>query len=297
MLVLVGSQRNSESMLTESTQFAKLPPANFLFGSTETMRSIRANLELTQAADFPLLIEGESGTGKELVARHLHMHFGGIDQTFVRVSCGAISPGLFERGMSGTEGSHTWRLGQHFTSIGLEAGGALFLDEIADLDLGLQEKLLALFKSGAFTGGELRVSSEGARIVCASSVGLDEAAECGRILRDLADCFKSRVRLLPLRERKQDIPELCDYLAEEYARKIGRPVPKLNPCVLEAFQKWSWPGNIRELENWIARIVIFGTEEAVGLGFMRQIGSVPTTRRHRGIGGRQGRPSRRHQRA
>lgn len=284
-------------MLPEPAQFAKLPPPDLLFGSTEIMRDIRVNLERAQPVDFPLLVEGESGTGKELVARHLHKHSGKADRAFVRVSCGVLAPDRLERGVPDTGQPITFRLDQHFKSMGLATGGTLFLDEIADLDLGLQEELEEILRESKSANVEARMSARGISIICSSSVGLDEAAECGRISSDLAKCFQNRVRLLPLRERKQDIPALCDYLAGKYARSIGRPAPKLIPLVLEAFEKWSWPGNIRELENWIARIVIFGTEEAFGLEFLRQIGSDPMVRRHRAIKGRPGRPGRRHLRA
>ena len=88
---------------------------------------------------------------------------------------------------------------------------------------------------------------------------------------ELLGCFAHRVRLLPLRERKQDIPQLCDYLLEKFARDFGCPVPHLSSEALEVFLQWKWPGNVRELENWIARIVIFGVEEVVGLEFSRQL--------------------------
>jgi len=152
-------------------------------------------------------------------------------------------------------------------SVGLAAGGTLFLDQIGDMDLALQEKVLQAFKPDGRQEGLLD-----ARVVCASTadpkISVAEGGASGR----LAGGLVHRVRLLPLRDRKMDLPRLCEYLAEKFARNFGRPTPRLSQYVLETLEQWSWPGNIRELENWIARIVIFGTDEAIGLEFRRQTG-------------------------
>ena len=150
-------------------------------------------------------------------------------------------------------------------SVVLAANGTLFLDEIAEMDLALQQKVANALKASrrGRTGDPLN-----ARIVCSSSGNLKGAILEGGA--GLSSHFGHRVRLLPLRERKQDIPQLCEYLVDKFARNFGRTAPRLKPQVLEAFQQWNWPGNIRELENWIARIVIFGTEEAMGHEFRRQ---------------------------
>ena len=109
------------------------------------------------------------------------------------------------------------------------------------------------------------------RFVCSTSINLEAGLRSPNFQGELLGCFAHRVRLLPLRERKQDIPQLCDYLLEKFARDFGRPVPHLSSEALDVFQQWKWPGNVRELENWIARIVIFGAEEVVGLEFSRQL--------------------------
>ena len=111
-----------------------------------------------------------------------------------------------------------------------------------------------------------------ARFVCATSSYLN--AGLGSFLVELLGNFAHhRLRLLPLRERREDIPQLCEYLLEKFASDFGRPVPHLSSHAVEAFQQWKWPGNIRELENWIARIVIFGAEEVLGLEFRRRLPS------------------------
>ena len=120
--------------------------------------------------------------------------------------------------------------------------------------------------------------------MCASTIDLN-LDPSGRALKGLASGFGHHLRLPTLRERKQDIPKLCECLIEKFARNMGRSAPALSPYVLDAFQRWDWPGNIRELENWLARIVIFGTEEAVGLEFMRQmgVGAQVMSRGHRAV--------------
>jgi DNA-binding NtrC family response regulator len=147
-----------------------------------------------------------------------------------------------------------------------ELAGTLFLDEIGELDSALQRSV------GRALNPEKSSNPANARIVCASSTDMKGAVGDKRVCESLSSHFRYRVRLVPLRERKQDIPRLCEYLAEKFARSLGRPTPRLNAFVLESLQQWSWPGNIRELENWIARIVVFGTEEAISLDFRRQVG-------------------------
>ncbi len=161
-------------------------------------------------------------------------------------------------------------------SIGLASGGTLFLDEITIWSCSLQQKLTRTLESGRYRridGGEdLAVN---ARFVCATSFDLKAGLQKSHFSEELLGCFAHhRVRLLPLRERREDIPRLCEYLLGKFARDFGRPVPHLSSHVLEAFQQWKWPGNIRELENWIARIVIFGAEEVIGLEFSRQMAAV-----------------------
>ena len=241
----------------DSARLSQLPLAESIFGSTSGMHEVRKILEGALEDDLPVLIEGESGTGKEVVARYLHVQSERAGGPFVRVNCGAISSRLLDGEMFGQDSAASG-------SVVLAANGTLFLDEIAEMDAALQHKVAHALKTGQVRNG----SSVNARIVCATSVDLTGAISGAS--PDLSSHFEHRVRLLPLRERKQDIPQLCEYLVEKFARNFGRTAPRLKPQVLDAFQQWNWPGNIRELENWIARIVIFGTEETMGNEFRRQ---------------------------
>jgi DNA-binding NtrC family response regulator len=126
--------------------------------------------------------------------------------------------------------------------------------------------------------------------VGATNIDLEAAMRSQTFVDELLGCFANhRLRLIPLRDRREDIPELCDYLLGKFARTFGRPVPKLSSYALEAFRQWKWPGNVRELENWIARIVIFGAEDVMGLEFRRQLGAVDGSSSHRGSNMRVGR--------
>lgn len=289
MLVLLALQ-DRDSMASEGIESSNLPTPDFLFGSTAAMQELRMQLEQAEAARSPLFIEGENGTGKELLARYLHMRWGRSSGAFVRVNCGAMPAQVLEMEMFGSEKpSLQEQQESHSTSIGLAAGGTLFLDEITDMDPSVQRMLARVLEPVNRPTSGARDWDLNAGIICASIVGFEEALKSERLSREMAECFRLRVRLLPLRERKQDIPKLCQYLAAKLARSFGRPIPVLKPYVLSAFEQWSWPGNIRELENWIARIVIFGTEEAIGLEFMRQIGARTASYPHRSFHGAIGR--------
>ncbi len=240
------------------------------------MQEARERLEAALQDDLPVLIEGESGTGKELVARYLHLRSDRAVGPFVRVNCGAIPARLMEpealmKGWSGDPQADATR-------------GTVFLDGIAEMDFALRQRMIPALKPGKPGEPGRRFD---ARIVCASSVVADRERvrerAGGRDMSAWASDFKHRVRLLPLRERKADLPALCGYLLENCARNFGRPIPQLSAAVLEEFERRKWPGNVRELENWIARIVVFGTEEAVRMEFKRHMGTgggLDVMRRH-----------------
>jgi len=268
---------------TAHTPRIDLPGAEYIFGTTTGMRGIRKDVERALHDDLPVLIEGESGTGKEVIGRFLHRESKRRLGPFIKVNCGAVSASVLDGEMFGSEvGAAGHALEGKSGSIEMASGGVLFLDEIGALDRALLQKLMRIFELGYYRriGGKEDLLAR-ARLVCATSS--DSEADGRKFPASLLDSFVHRVRLLPLRERKEDIPQLCEYLLEKFARAFGRPVPHLSGYVLEAFQLWKWPGNIRELENWIARIVIFGTEEAIGLEFNRQLEAfvTPAPRQHR----------------
>lgn len=237
------------------------------------MREIRERIEGALHDDLPVLIEGESGTGKEVVGRFLHKNSGRGEGPFLKLNCAATSASLLEGEMYGYEKSAVGAPRAGSGSSGLASVGTLFLDEIGDMDLKVQEKLAETLKTGFYRGQDGKVDLPvNARLICATSIDLEDGLRNRTFLGNLLGFFgHHRICLIPLRERKEDIPQLCEYLLGKFARDFGRPVPRISSEALDAFRQWKWPGNIRELENWIARIVIFGADEVIGLQFSRQL--------------------------
>ncbi len=271
-MILQGHRCNRTLMPADAAQSVQreLPNSEFIFGNTAGMRKVREEIERAFYDDFPMLIEGESGTGKEVIGRFLHTGSIRGKGPFLKLNCAATSPDLLGGEIFGYEHREVMDVRPASRgSVGLASGGTLFLDEIGDMDSALLQKLMLTLQSGTYLplGGSEDLTVN-ARFVCASSIDLGT-----RLLNRGYDekLFQHRVRLLPLRERKEDIPQLCEYLLDRFARDFGRPVPRLSSNAVEAFQRWKWPGNIRELANWIARIVIFGAEEVIGLEFSRQL--------------------------
>ncbi|MGA8087995.1 MAG: sigma 54-interacting transcriptional regulator [Terracidiphilus sp.] len=260
--------------ITAQADRLELPTAEFIFGSTAGMDKVREEIERAFCDDFPVLIEGESGTGKEVIGRFLHTGSIRGNGPFLKLNCAAVPPDLLGAEMFGWE--QRGAVDARLTAVGsvrMASGGTLFLDEIGDMDSALLEKLMQTLESGNYRrpGGNEDLTAN-ARFVCASGIDPEtglKSRTCVEKLLGLSNLH--RVRLLPLRERKEDIPQLCEYLLGRFARNFGRSVPRLSSNALDAFQRWKWPGNIRELENWIARIVIFGAEDVIGPEFSRQL--------------------------
>ena len=274
-----------ESMIAETVQtspFMEQPDPGLIFGSTPGMHEVRCTLERALEDGLPVLIEGESGTGKEVIGRFLHRYSARRDGPFVKVNCGAMPVRQLESEIFG-HGTGIFEAEETKSAIGTASNGTLFFDEIGEADVDLQQRLIRTFQASRSEiqrgAGQKEVS---ARFVCASTIDLNSKGRDNALLSELMRCFGYRVRLLPLRDRRGDLPQLCAYLAKRFARNFGRPVPHLDPAVLEAFGQWNWPGNIRELENWIARIVVFGTEEAILAGARQRGNKVDgASRRHR----------------
>ena len=264
-------------MSLESTH-PRLPGRELIFGSSAGMLAVREVVNKAIHDDLPLLIEGESGSGKEMISRFVHSHSVRKGATFLKLNCAASTALVMESVLYGNGGAPSSVHTRSEDSPGLISGGTLFLDEIGELDQNLQQKLAETMASGHYRSAEGRhFERVNARLMSSSTTGPQSEMEshglAGSGLKSLAH---HHLRLVPLRERKEDIPSLCEYLLAKFAREFGRSVPQLSSDVLEAFHLWEWPGNIRELENWIARIVIFGAEEAIGLQFKSQNHSLIT---------------------
>jgi two-component system response regulator AtoC len=238
-----------------------------IIGESRAIRELLHTVELVAPAPSTVQITGESGTGKELVARALHTASPRADQPFVAVNCAALPGELIESELFGYDkGAFT---GAHQTRPGKfeEAGeGTLFLDEVGEMPLAMQVKLLRALQEREFTRlGSHRAIPLKARLVTATNRDLQADAEAGRFREDLY--YRLNViplHLPPLRERVEDIPVLARHFLGQVAAQLGRPTPTLSPEALSALQAYPWPGNIRELENLIERTVVMGRSERIG---------------------------------
>jgi two-component system response regulator AtoC len=248
-----------------STHPIDLPPDHIYFGPSETMQSVRQRVERAAALNVPILILGESGTGKEVLARFVHNRSPWSGGPFVKVNCPAIPGTLLESELFGFEkgaftGAHAAKPGR----IEMAEGGTLFLDEIAELDASLQAKLLHVLQDGHFTriGDHLERRMD-ARVICATNRVLQDEIQKGGFRSDLFYRINViSVTLPPLRDRREDVPYLAEYLRQVFNRRFQREAPKLSKETLHALQQQDWPGNVRELENCVARYVVLGSEEA-----------------------------------
>jgi two-component system response regulator AtoC len=242
-----------------------LPPDDILFGRSAAMREVRQRAQKICGSNIPVLVVGDGGTGKEVLARWIHKRSPACNGQFVKVNCAAIPGTLLESELFGYEkgaftGAHKSKPGR----VELAHKGTLFLDEIADLDLGLQSKLLQFLHDGHFSriGGETERAVE-TRLICATSKDLEHEIDSGRFRSDLYYRINVvQVRLPRLRERRKDIAVLAEYFRRQYETQFAQESAPLDPQMLNYLGNLDWPGNLRELSNGIARYVLFGPEES-----------------------------------
>lgn len=246
--------------------FSDLPPESVIFGRSEQMRRLQQKAVRVATTDVPILIQGESGTGKEVLARFIHQLSPWRNGPFVKVSCAAIPGTLLESELFGYQkGAFT---GAYNSKPGwgeLANHGTLLLDEMGELDTALQGKLLQLLQDGQFSriGGQEDRRVE-ARIICATNRRLGEEIAAGTFRQDLF--YRINVitmELPPLRQRSEDIPILAEYLLHYYNERFHKNALPLSKERQQLLTHRRWVGNIRELENAIARYVILGSEEVL----------------------------------
>jgi len=216
-------------------------------------RQLRDDVDRLARLPIALLIRGESGTGKELLARHIHRESerGGL---FVAVSCSAISTTAADAELFGyAAGAHAAALSSRAGWFGSADGGTLYLDEIGDLPLSLQSKLLTALETGeAWRVGATRATPVDVRLVAATSIDLSQAVAAGKFNERLYHYLSDgRVDLLPLRERIGDILPLAEYFLGVYAQRLSLPLPQIGLAAQRLLETHAWPGNTRELENVI----------------------------------------------
>jgi formate hydrogenlyase transcriptional activator len=230
-----------------------------IVGESTSLRSILKQVETVAPTDSTVLITGETGTGKELIARAIHNLSPRRERTFVKVNCAAIPTGLLESELFGHErGAFTGAISQRIGRFELAHGGTIFLDEIGDIPLELQPKLLRVLQEQEFERlGGTQTIRVNVRLVAATNRNLEEMVAARSFRTDLF--YRLRVFPLlmpPLRDRQEDIPALVRYFVEKYARRMNRGVETIPAETLDLLVRYAWPGNIRELENLIERAVI-----------------------------------------
>lgn len=237
-----------------------------IIGKSKKMTAIYDLIEKIADSDSTVLISGESGTGKEVAARAIHFNSRRKEQPFVSVNCGALPENLLESELFGhVRGSFTGAIANKKGMFEVAAKGTIFLDEIGELSLFTQVKLLRTLQ-------ELRIRRVGgteeiivdARIIAATNQDLKQRLEEGKFREDLF--YRLNVisfEMPPLRERKADIPLLVSHFLEKYCAKMGRRLKRVAPEVINIFENYSWPGNVRELENVIERVVTIEERETI----------------------------------
>jgi len=239
----------------------------FLFwGDSPEMRTIASVIEQVSDSDVTVLIRGESGVGKELVARAIHERSSRKGRPFVKVNCAALPAELLESELFGHEkGAFTGAAATRIGKFEQADTGTIFLDEIGEMKAALQAKLLHVLQDGQFTKlGSNKAINVDVRVVAATNRDLEAMMARGEFREDLYYRLKViEVTVPPLRERRSEIQHLSGFFMDRYARRYNRPVRELTPELQQLFQTYEWPGNIRELENMIKRIVILQDEQLV----------------------------------
>src|SRR5713101_1779687 len=243
-----------------------LPPEEIIFGRSVAMISIRQKVQKVLATDVPILIQGENGTGKGLLAQYIHSRSALCSGAFVKVNCAAIPGALLESELFGYEkgsftDAHTSKPGY----VEMAHRGTLFLDEIADLDLSLQAKVLQFLQDGHFSRiGDKQERQAETRVICATNRDLQTEIEAGRFRHDLFYRINViSINLPSLRERREDVALLASYFLSQLNARFERSAPPFPAENIDNLASREWRGNIRELENVVARYAILGSLDTV----------------------------------
>jgi len=254
---------NLESRLRRRARFDRI------IGQSDAMRQVFSLLERVVTNDITVMITGESGTGKELVAQAVHYQSGRKDQPFVSVNCAAIPENLLESELFGHEkGSFTGAIGTHIGKFEAANGGTIFLDEIGDMPIALQSKMLRVLQEREVTrvGGKKPIHID-IRIIAATNRDLAKDVEAKLFREDLF--FRLNVlpiHIPPLRKRRSDIPILVEHLVSVHNPRLARNIMGATPEAMEALMNFSWPGNVRELENVIQRAMVMASGTLIEIG-------------------------------
>jgi two-component system response regulator AtoC len=256
----------SQEVATLREQLKEQSKYTMLFGNSERMAEVRDLIRRVSDTDVTVLIRGESGTGKELVARALHEQSLRKDNSFVKVNCAALPAELLESELFGFEkGAFTGAIQHKPGKFEFANHGTMFLDEIGEMSFPLQAKLLQVLQDGEFSrlGGKADVQVD-VRVIAATNRDLETAVAEGQFREDLY--FRLNVvtiNLPPLRERREEIPILTDYFLKKYSVQYNKPAGAVSADLAAAFMNYDWPGNVRQLENLIKRMIVLGMEAPI----------------------------------
>jgi len=251
-------------------------------GRAGSIQQVMETAEQAARSQATVLIDGESGTGKGLLAEWLHRKGSRAKQVFTKINCATIPDNLLEAELFGfEEGAFTDAKKRKRGRVELAHQGTLFLDEIGLAPLAFQGKLLRLIQDGEFERlGGVETHKIDVRVIAATNTDLRQAVQKGAFREDLFYRLNViHIHMPPLRERKEDVPILVAKFLEEAAKKNGRPLPKITAPAVEALENYSWPGNIRELQNLMERLVVLKRTDKIELGDLpHEISSSQTSR-------------------
>jgi two-component system, NtrC family, response regulator HydG len=265
--VAIENARHIEWLVSENQRLiADFNIEHNMVGESRAMRNVLQFISKVAPTDSTVLLSGESGTGKELVARAIHQNSKRADRPFMAVNCAALAESLLESELFGHEkGSFTGALAMKKGRLEIADGGTVFLDEIGELSLALQVKLLRVLQERDFERvGGTRTIKVDIRLITATNKNLEDAVAAGAFRQDLY--YRLNVvglEMPPLRERQDDIPLLANYFAAKYGEKCNRRITGISAEAQARLLGYDWPGNVRELENAIERAVVLGSTDRI----------------------------------
>src|SRR5271169_4051335 len=253
----------SDALRAREEDREELPFVETIVGRRGSLRSILSEVEAVAGTNTTVLIAGETGTGKEVIARAIHEFTPRRNRSLVKVNCAAIPAGLLESELFGHErGAFTGAINSHVGRFALADRGTLFLDEIGDMPIEVQPKLLRVLQDREFEAvGSTRTTRVDVRVVAATNQDLKRMAQDREFREDLyyrLNVFP--IFLPPLRERKADIPDLVVYFVHQFAASMDKSIESIPQETMRSLERYRWPGNIRELQNYVARGVILSSD-------------------------------------
>lgn len=263
----INNIRELQKLRAENERLRQAQGAGLgMVGEDEQMRQIYRMVQDVAATPLPVLICGESGTGKELVAAAIHRASDLAARPFVRCNCAALNPGVLESELFGhVKGAFTGAVRDRKGRFMEADGGTLFLDEIGDMEVGLQTRLLRVLQEGEFEPvGSTRTHQVDVRVISATNQDLDRAMASGKFREDLFYRLNAvTIEVPPLRQRKADIPLLCQAFIDKMSERLNTQVQRVGAEALARLESHDWPGNVRELENAILRSMALAKGEEI----------------------------------